>query len=451
MRSIKQKISRPYVGLIIIMQIVILVIFNVTVTFYSYEQAKDVLLKTVNRVEFNLDDYPELGNRGFNGRPHMANFMVTSDNITAVLIEDGEYNMPPPGHADLTDEVINMAVDMLGSVEIGEIVSYHIDGQYYNAVEVDSNNLSDTEQMIYISVGYFVDGFVDTVNLILIMISLLSIVAFIFVSNKLAKGIANPIGNVTKTIKQLKTHEITSIDMEKSSDELYELTREINIMSDRIYNYDKAQKTFLHNASHELRTPLMSIQGYAEGLQEGIFTEKVATKIIINETQRLTDIVEELMTLVRLENYDAESTLIYGNLTEFLLEIIESMQGVASKTGKIITENFLQESIYATYSPELLRQAIVNLLSNGLRHAETTVTVYIAQQDFIHIYVEDDGNGVSPDDEEHIFERFYKGKDGNYGLGLSIVKTAIEQMNGQIRLMNSDQGAVFEIRLKPSN
>ncbi len=448
MSSIRQKISRPYVGLIILMQIIILVIFNVTVTFYSYEQAKEELLKTVNRIEFNLNDYPEFGDKGSGGRPHMANFMVTGDNITAITVEDGNYQRPLSGSGNLSDEAITEAIDLLKEVEVGEIVSYYIDGQYYNAIEVEVANLPNTEQMIYVSVGYFVDGFVDTINLILISISLVSVIIFIFVSNKLAKGIANPIGKITKTIKQLKTHEVTSLDEEKSSDELYELTREINIMSDRIYNYDRAQKTFLHNASHELRTPLMSIQGYAEGLREGIFTESAATKVIINETQRLTDIVEELMTLVRLENYDAESTLQYSNLTEFLSEIIESMQGVASKTGKTISANFLQENIYATYSPELLRQAIVNLISNGLRHAETTVTIHLSQQESILIYVEDDGSGVSPDDEEHIFERFYKGKGGNYGLGLSIVKTAIEQMDGQIRLMNSDKGAVFEIRLK---
>ncbi len=448
MSSIRQKISRPYVGLIILMQIIILVIFNVTVTFYSYEQAKEELLKTVNRIEFNLNDYPELGNRGFEGRPHMANFMVTGENITAIMVEDGNYQRPPSGQGNLTDAAITEAINLLKDVEVGEIISYYIDGQYYNAIEVEVANLPNTEQMIYVSVGYFVDGFVDTINLILISISLVSVIIFIFVSDKLAKGIANPIGRITKTIKQLKTHEVTSLDEDNSSDELYELTREINIMSDRIYNYDRAQKTFLHNASHELRTPLMSIQGYAEGLREGVFTESAATKVIINETQRLTDIVEELMTLVRLENYDTESTLQYCNLTEFLSEIIESMQGVASKTGKMISANFLQETIYATYSPELLRQTIVNLISNGLRHAETTVTIHLAHQESILIYVEDDGNGVSPDDEEHIFERFYKGKGGNYGLGLSIVKTAIEQMNGQIRLMNSDKGAVFEIRLK---
>ncbi len=449
MSSIKQKISRPYVGLIIIMQIIIIVIFNVTVTFYSYEQAKEELMKIVDRIEFNLSDYPILDNRQPGGRPQIANFMVTGDNITAIMVEDGSYTRPPSGYTNLTDEAVNKAVDLLNAVDVGEIVSYYINGQYYNAIEVDNDHLSDSEQMIYVSVGYFVDGFVDTINLILILISLVSIIIFIFVSNRLAKGIANPIGRITKTIKQLKTHEVTSLDVEKSSDELCELTREINLMSDRIYNYDMAQKTFLHNASHELRTPLMSIQGYAEGLKEGVFTESVATKIIINETQRLTDIVDELMTLVRLENYDSDTTVQSYNLTEYLSEIIESMQGVASKTDKKLSINFPQETIYASYSPELLRQAIVNLISNGLRHASQAVTVHLSLQEFVIIYVEDDGKGVCLDDEDHIFERFYKGKDGNYGLGLSIVKTAIDRMNGQVKLLNSDKGAVFEIRLQP--
>ncbi len=452
MSSIKQKITRPYILLIVVMQVVILAVFNVTVTFYAYGQAEDELLKTVSRIELNLNNSNIFLDREDVdiGRRIAPNLMITSDSITSVLIQDGIYEQPPiPGQQQLPYDTIDKALELLDEVEAGEIVSFYINGQYYNAVEFLSDNISDSDKLIYISVGYFVDGFVDTINMILILISMVAVLAFIFVSNRLANGIATPIQRITKTVKRLKIHEVSSLDIEQSSDELCELTREINLMSSRIYNYDKSQKAFLHNASHELRTPLMSIQGYAEGLQEGVFTEGVATKVIINETQRLTDIVEELLTLVRIENYNAESPLQLINLSEYVNDIVESLIGVALKIEKELVTNFSQEDIFAYINPELLRQAMTNLISNGLRHADKTVTLHLFQtQESVFIYVEDDGCGIAQEDEEHIFERFYKGKGGNYGLGLSIVKTAIEQMKGKVRLKNSDKGAVFEIELK---
>jgi len=87
-------------------------------------------------------------------------------------------------------------------------------------------------------------------------------------------------------------------------------------------------------------------------------------------------------------------------------------------------------------------------VDNALRHAATTVTVrLVSDADWHRILVEDDGQGISEEDLPHLFERFYKGRNGHFGLGLSIVRQVVERHGGRIIARNTGHGAQFELRL----
>ena len=207
-----------------------------------------------------------------------------------------------------------------------------------------------------------------------------------------------------------------------SSIELHELTQSMNDMSKRLTDLDKAQKLFLQNASHEIRTPLMSIQGYAEGISKGIFSDTTkSADIICEESKRLNQLVDELLTLSRIENNTDESEFYVLNLSDVMKEVVQKIEGYALREQKKINVMLPPDVIMIKANDALLSQAMINIISNG--------------------------DGIPVQDLPHIFDRFYKGKNGNFGLGLAIVKSAILSLKGSIRAYN-ENGAVFEIKFQ---
>ena len=207
-----------------------------------------------------------------------------------------------------------------------------------------------------------------------------------------------------------------------SSIELHELTQSMNDMSKRLTDLDKAQKLFLQNASHEIRTPLMSIQGYTEGISKGIFSDTTKTAdIICEESKRLNQLVDELLTLSRIENNTDESEFYVLNLSDVMKEVVQKIEGYALREQKKINVMLPPDVIMIKANDALLSQAMINIISNG--------------------------DGIPVQDLPHIFDRFYKGKNGNFGLGLAIVKSAILSLKGSIRAYN-ENGAVFEIKFQ---
>ncbi|MDF2999893.1 MAG: two-component sensor histidine kinase [Bacillota bacterium] len=234
-------------------------------------------------------------------------------------------------------------------------------------------------------------------------------------------------------------------------DELQETVNNINIMSEKLGVYDKAQKRFLQNVSHEFRTPLMSIQSYAEGIKYGVVDKDPAVDVILDETKRMTSLLEELLYLSRLEaieeNYHFETI----KINSIISCIADRMRGIALQKNVTISVSEPDEEIIFKGDEEKLSRAITNIVSNCIRYAESKVTIEFSAEDGhqLLIQISDDGPGCETDDLPYIFERFYKGRKGNFGLGLAISKQVIERHNGTITAQNHpSRGAIFVIELE---
>ena len=108
----------------------------------------------------------------------------------------------------------------------------------------------------------------------------------------------------------------------------------------------------------------------------------------------------------------------------------------------------LDDAIEAMIEENLFSQAVTNMISNGIRYAKKNIKVSLWKEEKrIKIKIADDGSGFSEEDLPHLFERFYKGRQGNFGLGLAIAQSAIEYMGGMVEAYN-ENGAVFLITLK---
>lgn len=287
------------------------------------------------------------------------------------------------------------------------------------------------------------------INIILLSILIFSALIVVVFSSQLSKVILAPFSLLNKHIRSISERNFgTTLDL-PVYDELDEFVNSINGMSQKLENYDKAQKTFLQNVSHEFRTPLMSIQSYAEGIKYEVVENDVAANVIIDETKRLTRLVEDLLYLSRLDAI--EENYHYNNLDlkNMVEDCCERMKVIATKNNIVINFNEPSQDYQIYGDSEKISRAITNILSNCIQYTETSVTITIETIDkkSIRMIISDDGPGFDSQELENIFDRFYKGKKGNFGLGLSISKNIIEKHTGKITAKNSSSGAMFIIEL----
>jgi two-component system, OmpR family, sensor histidine kinase CssS len=231
--------------------------------------------------------------------------------------------------------------------------------------------------------------------------------------------------------------------------ELEELVNNINIMSEKLGTYDKAQKTFLQNASHEFRTPLMSIQSYAEGIKYDVVSNDVAVPIILDEIKRMTNLVEDLLYLSRLDAIEENYNYSNLNFNELITICVDRMNLIAEQNNIIITTKLPNKIVEIYGDEEKLSRAITNIITNCIRYATSSVIIDLKPlgNSTLQLTISDDGSGFEINEIPNIFDRFYKGKKGNHGLGLSISKNIIGKFNGKISAGNLDSGAFFLIEL----
>ena len=211
------------------------------------------------------------------------------------------------------------------------------------------------------------------------------------------------------------------------------------------------QQTFFQNASHELKTPLMAIQGYAEGIQAGVMDAGGAAEVILAESDRMTELVEELLDISKIDMGRQLLAFSEMDIRELLYDSIRAVEPAAAGGIITIVPDFPEEPVIVSCDDTQLRRAVTNILSNGVRYARSELCLTCrADKRHVTIRIQDDGDGIAEADLPHIFDRFYMGKSGKSGIGLALTREIIHLHNGTIRACNGDTGAVFEISIPVS-
>ena len=211
------------------------------------------------------------------------------------------------------------------------------------------------------------------------------------------------------------------------------------------------QQTFFQNASHELKTPLMAIQGYAEGIQAGVMDTAGAAEVILAESDRMTELVDELLDISKIDMGRQQLALSEMDVRELLYDSIRAVEPTVVSGGIAIVPDFPEEPVMVSCDDTRLRRAVTNILSNGVRYARSELCLSCrADKRHVTIRIQDDGDGIAEEDLPHIFDRFYMGRSGKSGIGLALTKEIIHLHKGTIRAYNGDTGAVFEISIPVS-
>jgi len=286
---------------------------------------------------------------------------------------------------------------------------------------------------------------------LMIILAVGGILAFVL-SMFITKRLVTPLAKLRKELKKVEDRRFSEVSLVESDGEVGEVAKSVYQLARELEKYQKLQKQFFQNASHELKSPLMSIQGYAEGIKDGIFTGDSADKgldVIVGECERLKKIVNEMILLAKLENEDGIFHMDHVLIRDLIHETVERINPLLVKNELSIqvdcnTEEDAQH-IYA--DREKLLQALLNVVGNAARYAKQTISINVtSRKQFIQIEITDDGEGISPQLLPKLFQRFAKGNNGETGLGLAISRAIVERCHGRIMACNqSSGGAVFRL------
>ncbi len=317
---------------------------------------------------------------------------------------------------------------------------------------------------ILIRVGYSQDLIWSQLRgtlLILILASPLVLGGTAWAGYKMVGRTLDPVTKMANRAEQINSERLNErLPVETAENELGHLARVFNAMLARIEQSFEQLRRFTADASHELRTPLAAIRSIGEvGLQEGGTSAEYRDTIgsMLEEANRLTSIVESLLTLSRADAGQIQMQVSVFPLmavvreTAALLEVlIEDKRLTFTLTG--------DENVGVQADRLYVRQAVINILHNAVKFTPVGGTIRASvecrQDSRVELSVEDSGPGIPAEKISHIFQRFYRADDartgGNSGagLGLSLAKWAVEANDGEVGVVSSaGAGATFWIRL----
>ena len=300
------------------------------------------------------------------------------------------------------------------------------------------------------------DGLLLTLSLgFPIFIGLTSVGAYILLGRAL-----RPVDEIVRSAERITLHNLSQrLSVPETGDEVERLSLALNRMIQRLDEAFQLTNRFTADASHELRTPLTIMRGELEALlTEGRLNEAHTSQVasILEEAERLTQIVEGLLLMSRLEAGESQMSKAPIDFAALVSSTVEQMAPLAD--DKSVSLNCEADYDIRVEGNEMrLKQVVVNLLDNAIKYTPEggRITVLVTgEASQVILEVCDNGIGISEEALPHVFERFYRSeqvqarKARGTGLGLSMVHTIVEAMRGKVEVRSREnQGATFRVQL----
>ena len=276
----------------------------------------------------------------------------------------------------------------------------------------------------------------------------------------LAIRLVRPFGKITKSINAIQTGEEQEELAVSDYTETEAISNAFNQMIKRMQVIDQSRQEFVSNVSHELKTPLTSMKVLADSLlsQENVPAElyKEFMTDIAEEIERENKIINDLLSLVKLDKAAGELNITHVNINELLEQILKRLKPIAEKADvEMVLESF--RPVTAEVDEVKLTLAFTNLIENAIKYNRPDGWVHVslnADHKYFFVRIEDSGIGIPEDSLEHIYERFYRvdkshsREIGGTGLGLAITRNAVLMHRGAIKAHSKEgEGTIFTVRI----
>ncbi|OKP89049.1 two-component sensor histidine kinase [Paenibacillus sp. P32E] len=300
-----------------------------------------------------------------------------------------------------------------------------------------------------------------TLPMLLLLLALFGMSIYIY-GLWTAKRVTRPLEHIAEAIERMGKGQYNERLLITGDYEFSVIQHRFNEMAESLEQAEKenrrlqeGKQRMLADLSHDLKTPITTIQGYAKAFQLGLVDNEEKKErylqLMYNKATLVTELIDDLFRLSKLERTEYPVLLEQGDLAELLRKIAADYYDPFEEKGMAMEMDIPPGEVLANYDSALMGRAIGNLLSNVLLHNPEGTEVYIALEelaDEVVITVQDNGVGISDELKDVIFEPFVRGDaarpgDGGTGLGLAITKQIMELHRGVLRLDNRNGLTVF--------
>ena len=296
----------------------------------------------------------------------------------------------------------------------------------------------------------------DSVGLILTI----TMIVMILAASILAVAFVHPFKRLTKKMKAVTAEHMEDEIQESAYAETMQMADAFNQLKARLKILDESRQEFVSNVSHELKTPLTSMKVLADSLIQmpdaPVEFYREFMEDISAEIDRENTIIADLLTMVKLDKTQAEMNIQAHNINELLELILKRLKPIASKQNvEMVLESFRE--VVAEVDEVKLTLALTNFVENAIKYNKENGWVHVsldADHKFFYVKVTDSGCGIPEEDQEHIFERFYRvdkshsREIGGTGLGLAIAKNIVLMHKGIIEISSViDEGTTITVRI----
>lgn len=337
-----------------------------------------------------------------------------------------------------------------------EEIYYLENPQFKNTTIIHAIKLNNNKYAFINTSVEPIDGITSLIKrqllVITILVLILSFILAYFISNHISK----PIKDINKEAKKIGQGNFNVSFTDSNILEIDELSKTLNYTKDELSKTEELRRDLMANVSHDLKTPLTMIRAYAEMSNDLHKNNKAKQKedmdIIISETDRLTNLVNDILTLSKVQSNIEEL-----DITEF--DLISSIEEILKRYTLLQeTENYKlifihkDKKLLIKADKKKLEQVLYNLINNAINYTgeDNKVTIKVTNKDSIKVEIIDTGKGIKEEELPYIWDKYYKNKKKHKrnlvgtGLGLSIVKNILEEHNYEYGVTTKkDKGTTF--------
>lgn len=429
----------------------VLLAFSVFINFYYYNSAKQYISSRLNMISGMLSQYYADNPASFTSevRSIVENWSEKNKMELMTVSGGGQVSMTSSGFAPTFEVLTQDYYDALQSGSSGTFTGRLPSGEKVIAISIVTPDTAGEFSVIrLVASTERVDRHIAALIIIAAVICGAILALMMFSGMYFVKSIVIPVRQLGATARRYARGDFSVRIPVQSDDEIGELCDIVNKMADELSQSEAMRNEFISGVSHELRTPLTAIKGWAEtigSMPDDSETIVKGMRVITSETERLSQMVEELLDFSRMQN--GKFTLNKGNV-DILAELGDAVLIYAEKAKKEGIELVYAEpeDLPAVYGDRnRLRQVFINVIDNAIKYSEkgglVTVQAILADENRIEIEVSDTGCGISPEDLPKIKTKFFRANHNKRGsgIGLAVADEIITMHSGTLEVF-SEQG-----------
>ena len=446
-RSITSRWARNNLGLVIVIFFVLDIVFIITLQNYYYNSVQQYMVSRLNSVSSILNRYSLDSSRNLSAevRNTVENFSEKDKMELMAINRKGHIVITSSGFSPSTDTYMP-DYETSKDEGTGYTIFTQNSGEKVMAVTYSIEPLNSEYDAVRAVVSLTeVDAQIKFLAILVTVVCLVIILMLVFSGIYFVSSIVKPIQEISLATGKFAKGDFSNRIQNDSQDEIGDLCIAINHMADELSKADEMKNEFISSVSHELRTPLTAIKGWAEtlSLDHDPQTMNKGIRVIVNETERLSQMVEELLDFSRMQNGRF-------SMQKDRMDILAELEDAILIYG----EKAKRDNISLNYNaPEMLplingdknrlRQVFINIIDNAIKYSNSSCTVNVEASDVdgcIQIVVEDNGCGIKASDLPRVKTKFFKANHTRRGsgIGLAVADEIITMHGGTLEVQSQE-------------